>query len=221
MRERSGEYLMALVSRFATTWQRRTLSPSTKTFSAGRTQAHRLAAGIQQRLHGFERGTPPRVEAQRLALQHHAAARDARHVEQIVDEVREVAGLPFDHLARAAHRRRIGDALGEHVGDVADRRQRIAQFVRQHGEELVLAPIGFAQRLRVTRGDRAAPRVRSRERFCSSCMSRLESTAISRKNTTCATHWIGGASCGQFVNQIVASIGVSTLANNAGPRPPR
>ena len=64
-----------------------------------------------------------------------------------------MAGLPLDHLTRAANRGRIGGALGEHVGDVADRGQRIAQFVRQHGEEFVLAAIGFTQRLRVAGGD--------------------------------------------------------------------
>ena len=52
-------------------------------------------------------------------------------------------------------------------------------------------------------------------------MSTLESTAISRKNTTCATHCMGGPSAGQSVKKMVASTGVSTLANNAGPRPPR
>ena len=38
-------------------------------------------------------------------------------------------------------------------------------------------------------------------------MSTLESTAISRKNTTCATHCMGGPSAGQFVNQMVANTG--------------
>jgi hypothetical protein len=57
------------------------------------------------------------------------------------------AGLALDHLAGAPHRRRIGAALREHVGHIANRRQRVTQFVRQHREEIILAAIGLAQRL--------------------------------------------------------------------------
>ncbi len=37
-------------------------------------------------------------------------------------------------------------ALPRHRDRVTDRRERVAQLVRQHGEELVLAPVRLAQR---------------------------------------------------------------------------
>ena len=44
-------------------------------------------------------------------MQCHPAAGDACHIEEIVYEMREMTRLPFNHLARAAHRRRVCAAL--------------------------------------------------------------------------------------------------------------
>ncbi len=61
--------------------------------------------------------------------------------------MRQVSDLAVDdHLSTA---RLIAARCGaiEDVETVSDRRQRVAQFVRQHGEKLVLASIGLAQLL--------------------------------------------------------------------------
>ena len=79
------------------------------------------------------------------ALELDARTRDARDVEQVIDQAREVIDLAFDY---------VDGGLGAFVGlrralekfrCSADGSQRIAQLVRQHGEELVLLAIGILQ----------------------------------------------------------------------------
>jgi hypothetical protein len=55
--------------------------------------------------------------------------------------------LPLHHVARVA--REVGALVGEleQREAVAQRRERVAQLVRERGEELVLAPVGGTQRL--------------------------------------------------------------------------
>ena len=52
-------------------------------------------------------------------------------------------------LSRSPHR--------QHVDAAADRRQRVAQLVRQHRQELVLAPVGLAQPRRASRSRSRSP----------------------------------------------------------------
>ena len=78
------------------------------------------------------------------------APRDAAHVEQVVHQTRHLADLTLQHFGRrsqrAPRRRRPGAGLAR----VADRGERVAQFVRQHRQELVLAAVGFRQVRRQT-----------------------------------------------------------------------
>src|SRR5205807_1451661 len=75
------------------------------------------------------------------------AARDARHIEQVVDQSREVRELPLDHVARPAQLW-VGYRLHAHeLYGTQNRRQRIAQLVREHREELVLVAVRLLQRL--------------------------------------------------------------------------
>ena len=89
-----------------------------------------------------------RGEIERLLLDLDDAARDARHLEQVVDQAVEVVDLPLHHRAR-----RRGAGVFERARQfqdleaVHDRRERVAQLVAERGEELVLAAIGGAQRL--------------------------------------------------------------------------
>ena len=74
-----------------------------------------------------------------------AAHREARHIQQIVDQAHEVLDLAFHGLPHlvpdfAVRRPRL------HGERMADGRQRIAQLVRQHGQELVLAMVGVSKR---------------------------------------------------------------------------
>ena len=74
-----------------------------------------------------------------------AAAIDARDIQQIVDQARELRRLALDDLLRAA---RVLSVLRRVVEDVeagADGRERVAELVRQHRHELVLAPVGLLE----------------------------------------------------------------------------
>ena len=74
-------------------------------------------------------------------------ARDATHVQQVIDESGQVSHLTIDDAARPLQ---LGRARIRHLQDlngVPDRRQRIAQLVREHRDEFVLATVGLAQRL--------------------------------------------------------------------------
>jgi len=112
-------------------------------------QDHRqpVAGGGDVRAAGLERHVDHALERDALLAQREAAARDAADVEQVVDQARELVDLPVDHLAAPGHLWIELVLLAEDGDGVADRRQRIAQLVREHGEEIVLAPLGFAQRL--------------------------------------------------------------------------
>ena len=83
----------------------------------------------------------------RLARSAILPLRDARDVEQVVDQARHVRRLPLDDLAARRARRRSRRAVARISTRVADRGQRVAQLVREHGQELVLAAVGLAQRV--------------------------------------------------------------------------
>src|SRR5207245_11711792 len=66
------------------------------------------------------------------------------HVQQVVDQSREVVGLPMDDLSKP--RRPVlaaGPAVIERGHGVYDRSERVAQLVGQRGEEFILATIGL------------------------------------------------------------------------------
>ena len=54
--------------------------------------------------------------------------------------------LPIDHVARPFQFRVLQRKARHDLDSVADRRQRIAQLVRQDREELVLVTVRFEQR---------------------------------------------------------------------------
>ncbi len=96
-----------------------------------------LLYGVQDRLPGVERDL----------LQVDQPPCDARHVQQIVDEACHVPHLRRDDVACASRTRRIGIRQPQQIGSSGDRRERVAQFMGQHGEELVLVartPAQFA-----------------------------------------------------------------------------
>ena len=88
-----------------------------------------------------------RLQLDRLLLEHDLAAGDPRDVEQVVDHPRHLLDLVLDHLDRPLE---VGAAQALDLHDldgVADRGQGIAQLVGEHGEELVLAPVGLPEGL--------------------------------------------------------------------------
>ena len=78
------------------------------------------------------------VQVEDLVLQFDQAARDARDVQQVVDQLRHVAHLARDDVAGLQAQPLVHFGQAQELGRARDRRQRIAQFVRQHREELVL-----------------------------------------------------------------------------------
>ena len=101
----------------------------------------------EQRLHGLDRLRDDRTEVLRGPVQGDLAQRDARDVQQVIDQVRELRGLPGDDVARP-HDRIVARFPQPHDLDGhRDRRQRVAQLVGQHGQEFVLAAIDLPQRL--------------------------------------------------------------------------
>ena len=101
--------------------------------------------GLHQRVGGFDGMSNQYLQVDRLDAQIDLAAHDARDIQQIVHQAAQVGHLPFDDFLRPAHARLIQLQTAEDMGGIADRRQRVSQFMRQHGEEFILAPVGVEQ----------------------------------------------------------------------------
>ena len=93
-----------------------------------------------------------------LALgQQDLASGETGRLEQLVEEPRQVIDLPLDDVVYPSDRR-ISRGLSAQDGQrIADRREGIAQLVRQHREELLFVPIGvlgdFGCHLGLKRGE--------------------------------------------------------------------
>jgi hypothetical protein len=120
---------------FPTICTSRVGSPSTLSSSSGRS---RLSSCRRESISG-------RAVSTAFPLQRDHAARDARDVEQIVDETHEMLHLTLDDLA-CPHALWLSEiAAAQQLDRGADRRQWIAQLVSEDGEELVLAAVGFLE----------------------------------------------------------------------------
>jgi hypothetical protein len=95
-------------------------------------------------LHGLERAGEDVFEIHLLATQGDLAESHTRQIQQVVHHAYQVLHLPLHHLAGLerllARRGQI-----QHFQPGANRRQRIAQLVRECRHELVLAPVVLAQ----------------------------------------------------------------------------
>ncbi len=74
-------------------------------------------------------------------------ARDPRHVQHVAQQPVHVLDLASDHFGGVARAVHVQPRHLEQLGGGADRRQRVAQFVAEHGEELVLGAVFFLGRL--------------------------------------------------------------------------
>ena len=155
----SDVYLAALCSTLLKIWLKREKSPNTQTGVSGTwtDNAWRFESMSGRTISSAV--LDDLAELDGLAVQRDLALRDARHVEQIVDEAGEVRDLPLDDLAHPGDARVVRRHLVEHLRGRDDRRERIAQLVRQHREELVLAPVRFLELLlgRLARAPSRAP----------------------------------------------------------------
>jgi len=104
-----------------------------------------MSRGIENRLAGVDGGIEDGHEIDGLPAHLDQSARDPRHFEQIVDEAHEVIDLSFHHRAKTS-RHRLGRARRlQELHGREQRREWIAQFVPERGEEFILASIGQPQ----------------------------------------------------------------------------
>ena len=107
---------------------------------------HQLVLEVQgHRPAGLDSVMDDRRQLHPLLAQLEIVAGDAAHVEQIVDQPHQAAQLPLHGVARLFLQLRAGVGALHDLERVAQRCERPAQLVRESGEELVLAPIRFAQ----------------------------------------------------------------------------
>src|ERR1043166_9338836 len=82
---------------------------------------------------------------ERLPVERDRGVRDARDVEQVVDQAGDLRGLAMKHFAHPLLIGVGGLLEREQVERIVDRRERIAQLVREHCEELARAALGLLQ----------------------------------------------------------------------------
>ena len=160
----AGVYLAALFSRLENTCVSRTASPSApqRAVRTGATRSAWPPASISGAAEFDRVARSPASSADRLELQFDLAARDARHLQQVVDQPHHVVDLPLHHLAAGLRflRRRCSCACSDGQRG-AHRRQRVAQLVRQRGEEFGLALVGLAAGPRACRAARTGAGARA------------------------------------------------------------
>ena len=91
-----------------------------------------LALGFAHRTHGFDGLMNDGSEIRGFAPQLQLAAADAAGVEQVVDETHHHGNLAFEHAGDALHGTSVIAGVAQDLGGVAKRRERVAQFVREH-----------------------------------------------------------------------------------------
>ena len=114
----------------------------------GQAQLELLVATDEERPGGLERALDDRRQRHALAAELQLAVRDAGKVEEVVDQPHHVRDLPLDHapgaLAPRLFLRRVARP-GEDLGRARERRQRIAELVRERREERILPAVRLAQ----------------------------------------------------------------------------
>ena len=153
----SGVNLTPFASRFHTTCCSRAGSPTTRASSPSpRPPGVRACASAAGRTVSTASRTTS-ASCDRLGLEAQAAADDARHVEDVVDETRLGLARALQHVEPAGHLLGPDLPLPQERDPVHHRRQRRAQLVRHRRQELVLQA---ARLLRLG----VEPRVVDRER---------------------------------------------------------
>ena len=92
-----------------------------------------------------ERGIEDVLQSDRFGIEAELAGCDARDFEQIVHEPDHLADLSFEAFALMGHRIGVVAAQADDFQGVEDGSEGVTQFVAERGEELVLAPVRFAQ----------------------------------------------------------------------------
>ena len=82
-----------------------------------------------------------------LNPQLHETVRNARDIEQVIEQAGHVIDLPLQGVARQSRDGRFVGRFCEQVRSCGERGERIAQFMRENGEEFVLAATSLLQRV--------------------------------------------------------------------------
>ena len=126
-----SEYFTALLMRWPNSCARRAGSPSTTMGSCGAETLTRSFCGAGEDKGVVQRALQHGIELGRFAVQFHAAAGDARHLGEVVDQVLEVAELALHDLHGGAR----GLAELHHFQGRAHGGKRAAQLPRERREE--------------------------------------------------------------------------------------
>ena len=105
--------------------------------------AQALSLGVDRMAAGIDRLGDDEAEVERAALEAELAGADARAVEQVVDQARHVRRLALDDLVLGGANGVVGLGVLERRRRHADRRQRVAQRVRRHRDEVDLPVMRF------------------------------------------------------------------------------
>ncbi len=111
----------------------------------GHSYLETMAAGADERPARLDAVPDDLGEIDFLALQDDLSPHDPGNIQKIVHEARQMARLAIDHRARPVELRVAGRMQAQDLHGAADRRQRIAQLVSEHREELILALVHFLQ----------------------------------------------------------------------------
>ena len=106
-----------------------------------------LVAGVgEQRLRQLKRTLDRAGDVQPLEAQCERLVHHARDIEQVFQQTGHLRDLTVHHVAAPVALGGVDAGHAQQAQRVADRRQRVAQLVRQHGDEIVLAAVGLVQR---------------------------------------------------------------------------
>ena len=151
----AGVNLMAFDSRFHTTCCRRVASPAKCVGQRADAAIERDRLRVRRGADRVDGAVDDRLQIDRRQLDAQLAGDDARHVEDVFDQLRLRARVAFDGVQRLLFLLGRQRARPQHARPADHRVERRAQLVRQRREELVLRPVGRLGGLaRVPLGDR-------------------------------------------------------------------
>src|ERR1700761_8877825 len=101
-----------------------------------------MPTGIAFRLHRRNRMLHDFGQIHALASDLDKTTSDSRHIEKVIDQTRLEFQLPLGGLSRTSHGPGVGGLASPDLEAVTDRRERIAQFMREHRKKIVLLTIG-------------------------------------------------------------------------------
>ena len=117
------------------------------TIGSARQRHLQLVAGrVGERTRRFDRLLDHRRELDAALAQLEPIVGDAVQIEQVVDQPHQLSQLPLHGVARASQRTSASPSARFRTSSMLrQRRERIAQLVRERRQELVLAAVGFGQ----------------------------------------------------------------------------